>query len=159
MTDTPQHPHQKVHAFLKHHPMGVLSTLSVDGSPWGSAIYYVSDENFNFYFVTRAETFKYKNIEKNSHVALTIADNESQTTVQVAGTISPIPVEDYMEIVFGKLTKVRPKDDNNWAPPLAKIRKGNYMPLCITPSKLQYADYKHIKSGPHSSYIENIIPA
>ncbi|MCW2763413.1 MAG: hypothetical protein JWR85_3614 [Marmoricola sp.] len=54
---TSEHPHQKVHAFLRQHHMGVLSTVSSDGEPWGAAIYFIVDEDFTFYFVTRAETF------------------------------------------------------------------------------------------------------
>lgn len=159
MSEKSAHTHQKVHAFLRHHPMGVLSTVSSDGAPWGAAIYYVVDEDFNFYFVTRAETYKYQNLDKNPVAAITIADADSQTTVQAAGKISRIPAEDYMDIVFTKLAKVRPKDDPHWAPPLSKIQAGNYMPLRLTPTKLHYADYKDRKADIHADYIEKIIPS
>lgn len=148
--------YSKVHDFLKHHPMGVLSTADADGHPWGSAIYYVADDEFNFYFVTRVETLKYRNIEKNPHVALTIADPESQATVQVRGIVSKLPPDRYMEIVFDKLAKIGPKDDPTWAPPMSKLHKGNYMPLHLMPTKLQYADYKRVSSDPHAEYIEEI---
>jgi nitroimidazol reductase NimA-like FMN-containing flavoprotein (pyridoxamine 5'-phosphate oxidase superfamily) len=148
---------QKVHAFLKHHPMGVLSTVDQDGKPWGAAVYYVADEDFNFYFVTRAETFKYHNLSANPLAAMTVADEPAQTTVQASGTISEVPVEDYMDIVFTRLDAIRPKDNPNWAPPLSKIRAGNYMPLRLTPDKLQYADYKDVKSDSHADYIERIL--
>jgi len=157
MTDALAHQHQKVHAFLRHHPMGVLSTIALDGTPWGSAVYYVADEDFNFYFVTRVETFKYHNLEKTPLAALTITDSDSQTTVQAAGKISRVPVEDYMDVIFDKLAKIKPKDDSNWVPPLTKIHDGNFMPLQLTPTKLQYADYKHVKSDIHADYIEKII--
>lgn len=159
MPQTSPHSHQKVHDFLKQHPMGVLSTVSVDGNPWGAAIYYVADEDFNFYFVTRVETFKYQNLDKHPKAALTVADADSQTTVQATGIISKVPVKDYMDIVFNKLAKVRPRDDLHWAPPIEKIHAGNYMPLYLTPTKLQYADYKQRKSDIHADYIEKIIPA
>lgn len=85
-----------------------------DGKPWGAAIYYVADEDLNFYFVTRAETFKYQNLNANPVAALTIADETDQATVQVSGTISELPAEDYMDIVFTKLAAIRPKDDPHW---------------------------------------------
>jgi general stress protein 26 len=159
MTQEPVHKHQKVHDFLKHHPMGVLSTADSEGKPWGAAIYYVADEDFNFYFVTRVETFKYHNLDKNPVAALTIADADSQTTVQARGNIYKVPVKDYMDIVFTKLAKIGPKDDPHWAPPLSKIQAGNYMPLFLTPTKLQYANYKDRKADIHADYIEKIIPA
>jgi uncharacterized pyridoxamine 5'-phosphate oxidase family protein len=159
MNNEPAHPHQKVHAFLRHHPMGILSTVSADGTPWGSAIYYVADEDFKFYFVTRVGTFKFDNIEKNPMAAITVADNESQTTVQASGRIMRLPYEEYNEIVFNKLGNLRPKDDDNWSFPLSKLKKGNYMPLYLIPDRLQFADYKNVKSDTHADYIERIIPA
>ena len=137
--------------------MGILSTVTPDGKPWGSAVYFVADEDFNIFFVTRAETLKYDNLEKNPVAALTIADEENQTTVQMVGEISRVPVEDYMDIVFTKLAAVRPKDDINWAPPIQKIHEGDYMPLKITPSKLQYANYKERSNDIDHEYIEEII--
>jgi general stress protein 26 len=159
MANILRHKHQKVHAFLKHHPMGILSTVTLDGAPWGSAIYYVADEDFNFYFVTRAKTYKYQNLDKNPRAALTVADIASQTTVQASGNITRVPVEDYMDVVFNKLAKAKPKDNGHWVPPLSKIHEGNYIPLCLTPFKLNYADYSQTKSDPHADYIEKIIPA
>lgn len=137
--------------------MGVLSTVSASGEPWGAAIYYVSDEDFIFYFVTRVETFKYQNLDKNPVAALTIADSDTQTTVQVSGKVLRLPPEKYTDIVFTKLANLRPKDDLHWAPPLSKIHEGNYMPLYLVPDKLQFADYQHIKSDAHADYIERII--
>jgi general stress protein 26 len=157
MSDHPEHPHQKVHTFLRHHPMGILSTVSEDGKPWGAAIYYVVDEDFNFYFVTRAGTHKYQNLESHPFVALTVADSGSQTTVQLSGKVEKLPVKDYMDIVFDKLTKIKPADDHSWTPPLAKIHEGNYMPLKLTPDHLQYANYGHRREDPGANYIEKII--
>jgi len=157
MPNTTPHKHQKVHTFLRQHPMGILSTIAANGTPWGSAIYYVADENFNFYFVTRAETFKYQNLDKIPLAALTVADSESQTTVQLTGKITKVPVQQYMDVFFDKFAKIRPKDDYSWAPPLEKIHKGNYMPLCLTPTKLQFADYKNAKPDIHTDCIERII--
>ena len=151
------HDHQKVHAFLKQHPMGILSTVSADGKPWGSAIYFVADEDFKFYFVTRAETYKYQNLDKTPLAALTIADPDSKTTVQLTGTISAVPVQKYMDVFFTKFMNIRPKGDYEWAPPVDKLKAGNYMPLCLTPTTLQYANYKDIKSDIHADYIEKII--
>lgn len=139
--------------------MGVLSTVTEDGEPWGSAVYYVADEDFNFYFVTRTKTHKYQNIEKTPWAALTVVDRDSQTTVQVSGNVKKVPVEDYMDVVFTKLAKAKPKGGDHWVPPLSKIHKGNYMPLCLTASRLHYADYGQTKSDSHADYIEKILPA
>ena len=140
--------------------MGVLSTVSADGKPWGAAIYYVADEDFNFYFVTRAETLKFHNLQAHPYAAITVADNDTQTTVQASGRIEKLPANRYIEIVFNKLAKLKlQSDDPHWMPPPSKIHKGDYMPLYLVPDKLQFADYKHTKADIHANYIEEIIPA
>lgn len=142
--------------FAKEHPMGVLSTVSANGKPWGSAIYYVTDEELNCFFVTRAETAKYKNIKGNPRVALTVADSATQATLQISGTISHVPAKDIIEVVFKKLAAVKPKNDANWLPPVIKVHKGDWMVLQLTPVKVQYADFKEMKSDIHDEYIHEV---
>lgn len=149
--------HDKALKFLKLNPMAVLSTVAENGKPWGSAIYYVADEEFNFYFVTRAKTFKFQNLEKNPYAALTVADNESQTTVQAQGKISKLPLDSYMDVIFDKLAKIKPVDNPHWAPPISKIQAGDFIPLKLTPSKLQFANYKPQKLEKDAKYIEILI--
>jgi general stress protein 26 len=151
------HTHQKVHQFLKHHPMGVLATADIHGSPWGAAIYFFADENFNIFFVTRADTRKYKNIEENARVVLTVVDEPTQTSVQIAGTVTKVPPQDYMDVVFHKLEKIRPSHDASWTSPPTKIHKGNFMPLRILPTTLLYADYSKFKMDRDAVYVETII--
>lgn len=155
MSTAKQHPH--VYEFMNRIQTAVLSTTNDHGKPWGSAIYYVVDENLNTYFVTRVGTAKYKNLEAHPYVALTVLDAANQTTVQLAGKISKLPAHDYKEIVFDKLARIRPDDDNDWAPPIEKVHKGDYIALKITPTKLQFADYSKPYKKFDQTYIENII--
>ena len=150
--------HERIFSFLKKHPMGILSTSSSDDSIWGAAVYYLADKDFNMYFVVRAESLKYQNISKNPHAALTIADSESQITVQLSGLVSTMPVQKYMDVFFDKFADIRPEGDYEWAPPIDKVHEGNYMPLQLTPSKMQYADYGKHRIEVHGNYIEQIIP-
>lgn len=148
---------KKVHNFLKHHNMGVLSTVSASGEPWGSAVTFAHDEDLNFFFMTRSNTLKYKNIEANPTVALTVADEKDQVTVQAVGTITRVAAKDYMDVIFKKLASAKPRGDYHWVPPVIKVHKGDYMILQFTPKRLQYADFKQKKSDIHSDYIEQIL--
>jgi len=147
----------KVQEFIKHYHMGILSTVSERGEPWGSAIIFAADDDLKFYFMTRADTLKYKNIEVNPLAALTIADEEKQVEVQASGTISRVDAKDYMDVIFKKLASVKPRGDFQWVPPVIKVHRGDYMILCFTPSSLQYADFRQPKNDVHSEYIEKII--
>jgi len=148
---------KKVYSFLRKHPMGVLSTSGSEGTVWGAAIYYLTDEDLNIYFVTRTGTFKYQNIEAQPFAALTVVDSEDQTTVQLSGSIDRMPINKYMDVFFDKFADLRPEGDYQWAPPIDKVHEGNYMPLQLTPSRLQYADYGR-RIEVHGDYIEQIIP-
>lgn len=152
MSDT----HRNVHDFLNHHPMGVVSTVDDDGTPWGAAVYFIADDDFNIYFVTRADTTKYKNIKHGQVAAFTVADRSTQTTVQLTGEVSEVSASDYMNNLFEKFMRIRHNDDQDWSPPINKVHAGNFMPLCIKPSRLQYANYSQRKA-PLSNYIEQII--
>jgi uncharacterized protein YhbP (UPF0306 family) len=157
MTEEQKHQHTKVHEFLKHHPMAVLSTIDANSTPWGAAIYYIADSNFNFYFVTRAETLMKRNIDNHPMAALTVTDSLTQTTVQASGQISKVSAQDYMDIYFDRFAKIKPKNDYNWAPPLTKIEAGNYVPLKLTPTRMQYADFSKLKLKEDTNFIEQII--
>jgi nitroimidazol reductase NimA-like FMN-containing flavoprotein (pyridoxamine 5'-phosphate oxidase superfamily) len=147
----------KVHEFLRHHPLGALATVSADGRPWSSPIYFVVDDNLHFYFVTRRETLKYKNLKQNQSAALSITDQDMQITVQVLGKISEVPPSEAIHIVLDKLERVRPAGDYNWAPPIMKVHKGDYNVLKLIPTTLQYANFKQFKSDIHDDYIEKVI--
>lgn len=148
---------QKALVFLKHNPHGVLATVSEDGRPWGSSIYFATDEDLNLFFMTKVKTFKYQNISKNHHVSLTVTDGDAQTTVQIAGTVKKVPAKDLVSVIMKKLAHLKPHGDNKWVPPIVKVDGGDYVVLQITPDSLQYADYKQTKSDIHDSHIEKII--
>lgn len=147
----------KAYNFLKQHSMGVVSTSDKDGKPWGSAVYYIVDEEFNVYFVTRAETNKYQNIKHNTGVSFTVADASTKTTIQLKGEVNEISASDYMNNLFDKFMKVRHQDNHNWSPPINKLHAGSFMPLRIKPTYLQYADYGRQSTDVDHNYIEQII--
>lgn len=147
----------KALAFLRKHPMGILSTVSSDNTPWGSAIYYVAEDDFACYFVTRSESQKFKNIDQNPAVALTVADEPTQTTVQIAGRLQKVPAREVIDVVFKKLAHIKPPHDIDWLPPVIKVHEGDWMVLELTPTHVQYADYRQNKKEVSDSYITKIL--
>lgn len=148
----------EAHKFLSANPMAILSTASPDGEVWGSAIYYYVDDEFNFYFVTRTGTQKSQYIELNPKAALTIADEPSQTTVQLSGKVVKVSAEDYENIVFEKLAAARPtQNGHNRVPPLEKIHDGNYVAYKLIPSTMQYANYSVQLEDSRATYAQQVI--
>lgn len=52
-----------------------LATVSDDGKPWNTAVWYAKDEDYNLYFVSPKNTVHAKNIHDNNMGFVTIYDS------------------------------------------------------------------------------------
>jgi len=137
--------------FLSKHKLAVLSTTDGKNDVWGAAIYYVADTSLTFYFLTQTGSKKYQHILKNNHVALTVADDEAQATVQAAGLVEEVPIGEEQDEAFRKLAVIHPPGEFSWKPPVSKLSDGPTILLRMRPSMLQFAGFKtdsHL-SGDH----------
>lgn len=148
---------ETVRQFLKTNPFGVISTVSDKREPWGSSIFFAVDKELNFYFITRADTQKYKNVEKTNRASITVTDIKSQITVQASGDVHKVPAKDLMDVLTNKIKYTKSFGNTKWAPPIVKIHGGDYMVLKFQTTFLQYANFKQIKSDIREDFIERII--
>ena len=72
-------------AFLKANRAGVIATVSSEGTPHASVVYYVTDDSFNIYFVTKIDSRKYASIKANPTVAFTVGHLDVPQTLQIEG--------------------------------------------------------------------------
>jgi nitroimidazol reductase NimA-like FMN-containing flavoprotein (pyridoxamine 5'-phosphate oxidase superfamily) len=77
-------------AFLKDHSAGVIATVSKDYTPHASVIYYVADDSFNVYFLTKRGSRKHAAIGAHPQVAFTIGRQEVPQTLQIEGVASEL---------------------------------------------------------------------
>ena len=134
--------YKEPHDFLSQHKLAILSTSDGQDDVWGAAIYYAIDESLTFYFFTKTGSKKYQHILENPHVAVTVADDETQTTVQAAGQVEEVPMEKRDEI-YHKLVLVHPSGDFSWKPPVSKLNDdGQTVVLKLRPTLLQFAEFK-----------------
>src|SRR5688500_4360080 len=80
----------RLRKWLKEHRHATLSTVSASNKPHAAAIYYVTDDDLNFYFVTDNTSRKYKHIKARPSVAMTITHVEQQLTAQLTGRASEV---------------------------------------------------------------------
>jgi uncharacterized pyridoxamine 5'-phosphate oxidase family protein len=73
--------------FLKKNIMATIATSTPEGGPEAAAMYYVADDDFTLYFVTRRDSRKYENLDKNRRIAVVVADQETVETVQAEGDV------------------------------------------------------------------------
>lgn len=96
-------------AFLREQNIGVLAT-TFEGQPFASAVYYVVDDDFNFYFATRQNTAKHANVAINPHVAFVVGSGPEHISVQVRGTAKVLSGKERAKI-RGELRRQKSKGD------------------------------------------------
>ena len=69
--------------YLKNYKLMSLGTYYKE--PWAASVYYLFDEEFNFYFLGSPNTIHCKNIAKNPKVSITIADSRQKASDKKVG--------------------------------------------------------------------------
>ena len=106
--------------FLNKHEIGVLSTIERTGSLSGAAVYYVVRDGYP-YFMTKEITQKARNILGNEHVALTVFDEKSLETVQLAGTAEIVTDDAKRMEVITSILHFRTYADNSHLAPVVRM--------------------------------------
>ncbi len=95
--------------FLKENYIAVLATSHSD-EPRASTVYYVMFDSFNFYFYTKHNSNKTKNILQNPRVALVVGFGPEHITVQVRGEAVKVEDGEEKEQIFEKLMEMERKN-------------------------------------------------
>jgi pyridoxamine 5'-phosphate oxidase len=83
---------KKVLDYLLGQSLMVLATASPDGKPYATTMLFTVDDDFNFYFISREETRKARNLEDNPRASLSIGFSEPMN-VQAEGKVELIEDE------------------------------------------------------------------
>lgn len=140
-------------AFLRRHSTAVLSTVSSKKEPHATMIFYVADDNFNIHFLTRIDTRKFKAIQKNPRVALTVSTTDVPQTLQIEGTARSIAQDDETSSMKPQLFKVL--NANHWFyAPITKQDVTMVHEMRIEPTWIRWSDYAFAKDGDENIFIE-----
>lgn len=131
----------ELHSF--NQPLGVISTVNDKGNPESASIYYVYDDALNFYFITRKESRKYRNIEKNKNVAFVITIEHPLNTIQLEGKASTVTEAHEESEHFTKLVALA---SNYLAmPPVSQIPAGEIVFMKIATSWVRFGNFEVMK--------------
>ena len=139
--------------FLKSNSAGVLSTISSDGKTHGSAVYYVSDDDFNIYFITLTTSRKFANLSANPHVAFTVGTQYVPQTIQLEGVASMLRHPEEIGAHAEDLMKVLTSNSTYYAP-ITKLGDADTAIIWIQPKWIRWADYASVETGPKNVLIE-----
>ncbi|HKR81996.1 MAG TPA: pyridoxamine 5'-phosphate oxidase family protein [Candidatus Saccharimonadales bacterium] len=158
MAITIQPGQRAAHDFLKKHKVGVLATVSPNCDPYAAAVYYAVDSALNVSFLTKTGTKKADNLEHNNHAMLVVYEAESQTTVQVTGSVSKITDLTEMNEVFAQVVYASVDASHTDIPPFIKLDEGEYVAYRLKPTQVRMAVFSHAKSGGYDTLFKTITP-
>ncbi len=98
--------------FLKENSTAVVATSYKD-DPKVSTVYFVTDDDLNFYFVTKRKTSKYLNASLNPKASFVVGTGPEQISVQAHGRVdiivNEVEKERIMNLLVGKQNLLRVK--------------------------------------------------
>lgn len=133
-------------AFLKANNAGVLATISSDGKPHASAIYYVSDDDFNLYFITQFKSRKCQAIRANPSVAFTVGTLDVPQTLQIEGVAAELSHDDEKQAHIADLVQALMSNSRYYAP-VTKLDPAEVVMIWIQPKWVRWGDYASVESG------------
>ena len=110
-----------------------------DDKPLSTILLFAVDNDFNFYFATRSETYKAKALEKNPKVSLSIWEHK-KFLIQVDGLAKKIEKEEEINSTLDLLVSATENIKDFWPPVVRSRSKGDYVVFKIKPNWLRALD-------------------
>ncbi len=129
---------QEALAFVKQNLVAVVAT-SYNDIPHAAATYYLVDDDFNFYFLTKNNTSKYLNAAVNDSAAIVVGTGPKHATVQARGNMD-ILVGDESQLVIDAFDNIYSRDTISEWPidVLEKFKNEDYVAMRFIPYHLTF---------------------
>lgn len=133
----------EIYAYLQSLYLAVLSTASKDGLPYAASIYFITDPELNFYFLTKSDTKKSLNLEENNNAAITTIDPSAPKIIQATGVASELEDPKQYHTMLARISEANAqKKEFYWPPPLSKVdSSGDLVLYKFIPKWLRFADF------------------
>lgn len=119
----------------------VISTLDKTGIIHASVVHYVTDKHDDYYFLTKSDTTKAKNLSLNPTVALTIHAAGSLRSLEIQGTAGLEKDASIADIVYHLISSPKKYLEGKKLPPIAKLDRGSYVVFKIAPTSVRLLDF------------------
>lgn len=126
-----------IYSFLYDSQVGVLSTVGTDGKPHATVVYFSIAPNFVCTFVTKKGTAKHKNLQNNNQAMLVVFDVNSQTTIQIMGTVEEVVDQQLAEAAYNHMLEAARLTSDGEAPPISKLMYGAFITYALIPASIQ----------------------
>lgn len=148
--------HKEAYEFLKKHKVGVLATVSPDNDPYAAAIYFTVEPSLDVLFVTKVRTKKADNLDHNNHAMMIVYEENTQTTVQLTGSVTKITDAVEVNRLFTDSIYTSLETSGSDVPPIAKLDDGEYVAYRLKPTQIRMAVFS-LAAG-HTDVFKVIVP-
>ncbi len=138
----PQELQEKIKSILDKESTLCLSTSSRKGVPESAIVYYSTDNDSNFYFLTKELTRKKQHLDENNEVSLLLSDHESCSTLQIQGKAKELVTNKEKISAFNSLIKIIGEGTECWPPPIGRVEMGNLCLYKVTPYWMRLGNFK-----------------
>ena len=140
--------------FLKSHTAGVLATLSREGTPHASVVYYTCDDAFSVFFVTLISSRKYAAMKANPNAAFVVGTLDVPQTLQMEGVVTELTAGD--EMMGKKLPELLQRLTSNatYFAPITKLDPADIVVMWLQPKWIRWADYATPEAGNKNVFTE-----
>jgi general stress protein 26 len=128
---------KKFFEFIKSKNVAAISTVSADNQPMSATIYYIVDDNFTFYFMSK-NTNKIRNIQNNNKVALLISRENAPISAQIHGVAQKIHGNSHFDKKRDEL--IQSLIHNSFSPPIFEVSGDDIFIHQITPTWMRWLD-------------------
>ncbi len=138
------HDRLRVMRYIDEHPIIILSTIDDYNRPYGAVVYAVSgdhDSKMHVYFLTKSDTAKFHNLSARPAVSVTGYDEHHISTLQAQGHAEIERDPRVIDMVMKQLTRTHAHTEE-WLPPIAKIRAGNYVMVGVVISHARLGEFR-----------------
>jgi general stress protein 26 len=129
---------KQVLTFLQNKFLAVLATVDSVHLPHAATIYYVIDDDFTIYFITKNDTEKYEHLLHNPHVALVVGTENIPRTAQIEGVAEVVHDLQMVPNLLERLSRVSNK--GQYPPPAFGSPSGSMSIFKVTVSKIKWLD-------------------
>ena len=128
--------------FLRNHPLGTLATMGEDGMPQLAAVYFLPEDDFTCFFVTKESTRKYANISRQPIATFLSFDESALVSIELTGSVAL--VTDLAEVAkaitaFQKLAETR--SAGYWVPPVSKVAGSQFVVCKLVPTMVNFNNF------------------
>lgn len=134
--------------FLSNHNIGTLATADAKARPHAATIYFTVDDRLEFYFVTKEDTAKHRNLQENPWASLAVYEADSQTTMQASGPTVQLAEDDKrLKNIFNEIVGAAESTSESGVPPISQMPAGKYVVYQLQPETVRLAQFDKPEHG------------